>query len=133
MNPIFVDTSALFALLAPSDEFHDQASRIFHRLRDQEAPLVSTSYVLVESYALAGRRLGIGAIQILRTRFAPLFELVWVDETLHDRGLDLLVDRSLQSLSLVDAVSFLTIRDAALGPVFAFDHHFVDEGFTLLQ
>jgi predicted nucleic acid-binding protein len=102
-------------------------------LRDQEAPLVSTSYVLVESYALTGRRLRIGAVQILRTRFAPLFELIWVDETLHERGLDLIIERGSRHLSLVDSVSFVVMRDLGLDVAFAFDHHFSDEGFTLLQ
>jgi len=48
-------------------------------------------------------------------------EVVWVDEELHERGLDLLEKSSDRTLSLVDTVSFQTIRDLKIADVFAFD------------
>lgn len=89
--------------------------------------------MLVETYALIGRRLGLAAVRGFRTDFAPLLEVVWVDETLHDRGLDLLLDRQKRALSLVDAVSFITMRQKSVNDAFAFDPHFEDEGFSLVN
>ena len=132
MSAVFADTSALLALLNPKDTSHGEADRVFATLRARQAPLVSTSYVLVETYALIGRRLGIEVVRRFRGEFAPLMEVVWVDAVLHDAGLDLLLERNKRLLSLVDAVSFVTMRRRTLGEAFAFDPHFEEEGFTLL-
>ena len=56
----------------------------------------------------------------------------WVDALLHDAGLDLLVDRNKRRLSLVDAVSFVTMRRRHVDEAFAFDPHDEEEGFTLV-
>ena len=132
MSAVFADTSALLALLNPKDESHAEAEKAFGTLRVRQAPLISTSYVLVETYALVGRRLGLDAVRKFRTEFAPLLDVVWVDALLHDAGLDLLVDRNRRLLSLVDAVSFVTMRRRRVDEAFAFDPHFEEEGFTLI-
>lgn len=127
MSETFVDTSAVLALLNPKDLHHQQARRDFEKLRAEEAPLVTTAFVLVETYALLGRRMGLDAIRACRTDLAPLIEVVWVDRELHESGLDLLLDRRRRALSLVDAVSFLVIRQRQIQQVFAFDRHFDQE------
>ena len=65
--------------------------------------------------------------------FTPLVDVVWVDEALHQAGLDLLLDRGKRALSLVDAVSFIAMRQGDVGEAFAFDPHFEQEGFSLVQ
>jgi len=129
VTTVFVDTSALLALLNPDDEHHRRAARAFEGLRTRRAALVTTSYVLVETYALMGRRMGMDAVRSFREHFAPLLDVVWVDDGLHNAGLDLLVDRRKRQLSLVDAVSFATMRQHGIDDVFAFDPHFDQEGF----
>jgi uncharacterized protein len=137
VNPVFADTSGLFALLNMKDENHTRAGRVFAHLRTRQAPLVSTSFVLVETYALVARRLGLEAVRSFRTDFAPLIDVVWVDEALHNAGLDLLLDllldRRKRLLSLVDAVSFITMRQRNVAEAFAFDPHFEQEGFSLVS
>ena len=132
MTTVFADTSALLALLNAADENHVRAERAFSSLRDRQAPLVTTSLVLVETYALIGRRLGLDALRSFRLDFAPLMDVVWVDESLHEAGLDLLLARRQRRLSLVDAVSFIAMRQANLEEAFAFDPHFQQEGFSLV-
>jgi predicted nucleic acid-binding protein len=133
VNAVFADTSAFLALLNGSDDNHDRAERAFATLRARKAPIVSTSYVLVETYALVARRLGLDAVRRFRTDFAPLVEVVWVDEALHHAGLDLLLDSGKRRLSLVDAVSFITMRQGRLEDAFAFDPDFEQEGFSLVS
>ena len=108
MTAVFVDTSALVALLNADDEHHRRAARAFERLRSQRVPLMTTSYVLV----------------------APLMNVVWVDDSLHNAGLDILAQRGKRPLSLVDAVSFATMRRSGVDDAFVFDQHFDQEGFT---
>lgn len=133
MSAVFVDTSGLLALLNAKDENHARAERAFTNLQARQAPLVSTSFVLVETYALVGRRLGLEAVRSFRADFAPLIDVIWVDEALHDAGLDLLLDRRKRLLSLVDAVSFITMRQRNVDDAFAFDPHFAQEGFSLVN
>jgi uncharacterized protein len=132
VSKVFADTSALFALLDANDDNHQLAADAFQRLRARNAPLLSTSFVLVETYALAGRRLGLDAGRRFRSDFAPLLEVVWVDRALNDAGLDLLVERRTRRLSLVDAVSFVTMRQQHVSEAFVFDPHFEQEGFSVV-
>lgn len=132
MNRVFVDTSAMFALLIAGDRAHRQARDAFARLSAHESALVTTSYVLVETCVLLGQRVGLDAIAEFRKRFAPLLEVVWVDAALHERGLDALIADGRADLSIVDAVSFIVARQQQVDAVFAFDRHFEDAGFTTL-
>ncbi len=131
MSRVFVDTSAILALLVASDQAHGDAAGAFARLREDGAALATTSYVLVETYALLGRRVGREAVLGFRRSFAPLLEVEWVDRPLHERGLDLLADRP-HGVSLVDAVSFACMRQLRIDRAFAFDRHFDLEGFELI-
>jgi len=129
MTLVFVDTSAILALVNPDDEQHATARQAFQVLSSSSATLVTTSYVLVELYMLLGRRMGMKAVEQFRQALVPRVEVVWVDHDLHEAALDLLLDRDARHLSLVDAVSFLAIRRLRLDAAFACDRHFRDEGF----
>ena len=131
MSRVFVDTSALLALVVGSDEAHEEAKEGFARLRAERATLVTSSYVLVETYALLQARIGIGAVRIFREAFAPLLDVLWVDETTRERALDDLLLRDTRKVSLVDASSFELMRANRVDRAFAFDAHFREEGYTL--
>ena len=130
MSPVFVDTSAILALLVPSDRWHERACEIFSRLERDTAVLVSSSYVLVETYALLGRRFGPAAVTRFRGEFAVLLDIVWVDEPLHETALDILSAKGAGGLSLVDASSFAIMNLRGIRHAFAFDKHFEDAGFS---
>lgn len=132
MSAVFADTSGLLALLNAADENHDRARHAFASLGARQRPLVSTSFVLVETYALLGRRLGLEAVRSFRADVEPLLDVVWVDDALHNAGLDLLLERRRRLLSLVDAVSFVAMRRRLLEEAFAFDPDFEREGFSLV-
>lgn len=130
MSQVFVDTSALYALLVRTDDRHGDARRAFARLMADEAVLVTSSYVLVETYALLGRRIGLDAVAAFRDDFAPLLGTAWVDPATHDAALEELLDRGSRDLSLVDLVSFVVMRGRGIDEAFAFDRHFELEGFA---
>lgn len=129
MSRVFVDTSAFLALLVETDVAHERAICAFDELRQKEATWVTSSYVLVETYALLARRFGRDAVARFRQAFAPLLEVIWVDRELHEQGVDLMMLRP-TSVSLVDSVSFLCIRTRRIDRVFAFDRHFDQEGLV---
>ena len=132
MNRVFVDTSGILALLVSTEKNHAKAKRVFAKLEAMDATLHTTSYVLLELYALIGRRFGLNALSRFRTEMAPLFTVAWVDDDLHEAGLDFLFHEKTRRLSLVDAVSFVFMRRQGMFGAFAFDSHFKKFGFQLL-
>jgi predicted nucleic acid-binding protein len=52
VSKVFVDTSAIYALLSRTDRGHQRIRTTFERLKAEEAEIITPSYVLVESYAL---------------------------------------------------------------------------------
>ena len=133
MNKVFADTSALFALLVATDENLRRAALAFQGLERRQAALVTTSYVLVETYALLARRVGVDAVRKFRAGLAPLLDVAWVDSALHEAALDLALERSRSGISLVDAASFLVMRSYGIEEAWAFDRHFRTAGFSLLR
>jgi predicted nucleic acid-binding protein len=126
---VFVDTSAIFALVDESDQDHPvAASRLLHLISEQ-ASMVVSNYVIVETCALLQRRIGLKAVRTFREDILPLLITTWVTERQHELGLASLVRSDRRKLSLVDCVSFEVMRDHGLRTAFAFDHHFADEGF----
>jgi predicted nucleic acid-binding protein len=93
---------------------------------------VTTSYVLVETFALVQSRLGMEAVRALADDVVPVLRVQWVGETEHRLGVTALVAAGRRQLSLVDCVSFVTMRDLRLDTAFAFDRDFADQGFRTL-
>lgn len=133
MSRVFIDTSAILALLVASDKAHLSAKEAFAKLAARQAPLLTTSYVLVETYALLGRRIGLAAVKSFRDDFAPLIDIIWVNKDLHERALDLLLQRSTETLSLVDVTSFIVMQEHKIDEAFSYDRDFGKEGFTLVR
>ncbi|MGH9412671.1 MAG: type II toxin-antitoxin system VapC family toxin [Terriglobales bacterium] len=131
MSAVFADSSAFLAHQVSEDRFHGRAVASLAQLDRERAKLVTTSYTLVETYALLGRRAGSEAARIFRRDVEPLLHVVWVDEGLHQAGLDTWLDGS-RRLSLVDAVSFVVMRRERIDQAWSYDSDFESSGFTLL-
>ncbi|MCX6545076.1 MAG: PIN domain-containing protein [Acidobacteria bacterium] len=125
----FVDTSALLALLDGGDDNHTAAVAAWQSLAAQSARLVTTNYVLVETTAVAQRRLGIDAVRALVGNLVPLLDVAFVDEATHAAAVAALLATGLRHLSLVDCASFEVMRRAGVTTAFAYDRHFGDQGF----
>ena len=126
---VFVDTSALFAILDADDQNHEQAKQAWVSLITQGTDLVCTSYILVEAFALVQRRLGMEAVRVLQEDMAPMLRVEWVDEITHAAGVAVLLTADRRQLSLVDCVSFNVMRRQSLKLAFTFDGHFAEQGF----
>lgn len=129
---IFVDTSALYALLDRDDAQHPAARSAFGHLLDREE-LLTHSYVIVEAIALVQRRLGSDAVRALAEDLLPaLTTTVWVDETAHAAALSALISALPSDVSLVDRVSFHVMRELGIDRAFAFDRDFAAAGFRTI-
>jgi len=125
----FVDTPAIHAILDRSDANHETAKTCWFALLDSNEALFTTSYVVVESCALAQSRLGLEAVRSIGEELLPVMEIVWVDEPTHTTAMAALLAAQRRKLSLVDCVSFAVSRLRGSQVAFAFDRHFLEEGF----
>lgn len=130
---VYVDTSAVFALLDVDDRYHKPAQGLWATLAGRREAPITSNYVLLETIALLERRLGLQAVRDFQTQFVPILRVHWVDEALHERAVAALLTAGDRSLSLVDCVSFDLMRRLGLETAFAFDAHFVRQGFRALQ
>lgn len=127
---VFVDTSALYALLDEADTHHADASDALRRLVGAE--LVTHSFVIVETAALVGRRLPWMSSQRLVDGFLPVVDVAPVDRGLFATALAAYRRSESASVSLVDHTSFALMRSLGIRRAFAYDDDFVREGFELI-
>lgn len=127
---LFVDTSALYALMDRDDFNHERARRFWIELSPDE-PLLTHNYVLVETSALVQRRLGIEALQTLLDELTLPISTVFVDRVMHDAAVSGVLNARVRHVSLVDVVSFEVMRRAGVRAAFTFDDHFAQFGFEL--
>ncbi len=130
-EPVFVDTSALYALLDRDDVHHAQAGADWSGLMEMGTPLFTHSYVLVETFALVQRWLGLEAVRALQQDLMPILEVIWIGEDLHRAAVEALLASRKRTVSLVDRVSFALMRQRGLRVAFAFDEDFTKEGFAI--
>jgi len=127
---VFVDTSALYALLDRDDAHHEEAAEAFRRLLADRVRLVTHSYVVVESVALVQRRLGLEAVRALCHDLLGVVLSIPVDGDLHQVALTALLASGRKDISLVDWTSFFFMQGKGLRKALAFDEHFWEQGFS---
>jgi predicted nucleic acid-binding protein len=128
----FVDTSAFLAVLDADDENHQNAREKWEELISQNAVLVCSNYILVETFALIQNRLGLEALRAFQEDVVPLLTIHWVNESAHQVGVMGVLAAAKRNLSLVDCVSFDVMRQLGIKSVFAFDRHFKEQGFECI-
>jgi predicted nucleic acid-binding protein len=130
---VFVDTSALFALLDSEDSGFELVRPAWNSGIDHSEGFVTTDYVLIETIALTQARLGLEAVRVLVNEMLPMVEPLWVTEAEHAAGLDALLIAGRRRLSLVDCVSFTVMRHREIGQYLGLDPHFDEQGFRRYQ
>ena len=129
----FIDTSAFYALMDRSDSYHQKAKKLWTFLLDEEITFKTTNYIIIETLALLQNRLGFEAAHLSSSDILELVDILWVDEPRHKLAFELWLSLGRKKLSLVDCVSFITMRHYRLENVFGFDRHFDEQGFIILD
>lgn len=130
-DELFLDTSDLLCIFDRADSRHQTASVLFR----QSKKLLTTNYVLAEFLPLVmSRKLHrTSSLFFLRDLvLLPRLQLVWIDETLHERAMKLIENRLDKNYSICDAVSFVVMRTRKIAEALTTDHHFEQEGFVRL-
>ena len=133
MSEVFVDTSAIYAILIPDDPDHPAAREVVDDLEREDATLVTSSAVVYETVALLQRRIGVGAVRRFRESVEPALDIRWVDRIAYDAAMAALLTANARDVSLVDWTSFAVMRANGWRRAFAFDDDFARQGFEILS
>jgi predicted nucleic acid-binding protein len=126
---VFVDTSAVYALLDASDSNHQRALGGSGGLLGEQ--LVTHSYVVVELVSLVRRRLGAAAAARLIDDVLPAIEVTDMDASLRSRALAAFRASIDSNVSLVDRTSFELMRQRGIRRAWTVDSDFASEGFEV--
>ena len=129
---MLLDTSGLLCFLHQDEPQHLRAVELLAGTSDV---LLTHSYVLSELIALALiRRFSRSAVLSYTLELVnnPNVEIVWVDQSLNQDAMNLLLARQDKTYSLCDAVSFVLMRSKGIMKALTTDKHFEQEGFTRL-
>ena len=131
---VFIDTSALLALINSDDALHADAVRVRDSLDAADTSLVSSEWVLAEllnhTAARGRKRAGIRAVQAMlasaRTVVEPATTEAW------NEAFALYRLRTDKDWSLVDCASILICERRGIRRVFTHDRHFAQAGLEVL-
>jgi predicted nucleic acid-binding protein len=126
---VFIDTSALYAILDDDEPTHLRALDTWRALVPS-SQLVTHNYVITEAMALVRKRLGADAVALLVDSILPIVETIWVDAATHAAAVEG-CRAGAWSASLVDQMSFVVMHRAGIDVAFAFDRDFEAAGFRL--
>lgn len=126
---IWIDTSAFIAILNREDQAHISAKRVFTELLDIDAPMVTSNYCVVETFALLQRRVGSDGVRLFAQNMMPLVSVLFVQESEHQVAMGATFESTRRGPSLVDHVSFEIMRRRGITQAFTLDKHFADRGF----
>ncbi len=129
---VFVDTSALYALMVRSERGHEAVATAFTSCLEDGKTLVSSNYVAVETTALLQRRIGMPAVRDFNQRLLPLLSVSWITEAAHRRAAAKHAAADRRGLSLVDCTSFVVMESEGIREVLALDDDFSRQGFLVL-
>jgi len=133
---VFVDTGAWLALAVRRDQYHTTAATHARRLARTLTPLLTTNYVLLETYTYIRYHYGHQKALEFDTLLQNLVRsgrltVAWITEETHARALEIFRKYEDQQFSITDCASFVVARDRKVREVFGFDRNFVTLGFIL--
>ena len=129
---IYVDTSAFFALLDRSDQFHVRAKAVWPALLEDGITLVTTNYVVFETVTVLQYRIGFEAASLWYKDVLGVLSVRWVDEDTHRLAGELWMSLGRRHYSLVDCVSYITMNQNRIEKAFCFKENYAAQGFDLL-
>src|SRR5437588_4372187 len=113
-HSLFVDTSGWIEIFGKSNPSHKKANGILARAMKERRPIITTNYVISEFVGRGGKACRLTRQELLKavetiSNF-PGVEVVHIGEERHALAITLLRGRLDKDWSLVDATSFIVMR-----------------------
>lgn len=138
MQKVFIDTSALYAILDIKDANHKKAGVTYKILLSSGTKFTLTDHILSESLTLIRRRLGYKkslefSTIIQQGEAVELFNIVFVDRPAFRLANQFFEQMKSVKISYVDCLSFATMNIQKISDCFAYDKHFREAGFNNIE
>lgn len=137
-EPVFVDASAWVAITNRKDRHHDEALRIYRRLLQSVAPLITSTWTTYEALTIVKTRLGYNHAESLweRIQRPSVVDLVTVDERIEAEAVELFWEYKDKDWGVVDCANLVIMQGTGCHRAFAFDRHFMEAsrqyGFSVI-
>lgn len=134
MDKVFVDTAAWIALLNTSDALHQRSKQVMNQLKQQQAFLVTTEFVLLEvADALSAPFIWTRTIAFINgLRQLNVLQIIPISQALLAEGWQLYSQRLDKEWGLTDCTSFVVMAQQQIAVTFTSDHHFQQAGLIKL-
>ncbi len=131
MRRIFVDTSAFVALEDRADASHTQALGYRDTIKAQRLPLITTNFVLDETYTWL--RVNLGHQQAVdfgeAIQGSRVVEIIHVTPEIEQEAWRIFRRYKDKTFSFTDCTSFVVLNRLGITEAFAIDEHFAQVGF----
>ena len=123
------------ALVDPTDEFHQEADDIWNKLENEGLSLVTSNFILDETFTLIRMRCGRLLSLDLRDRLANGLKRIRIVRVLSsdEKQAWSWFELDWKGLSFTDCVSFAVMKRLGIVSGAAFDRHFARAGFVALS
>ena len=127
MARVFVDTSAIYALIDKDDVRHRDSRAGFDRLKKSRSEPLITNFIVAECHALLLARLGADLARAWLLGNVWPVERLTVEDEVAARGI--VAAYTDKTFSYTDATSFAVMKRLGMRRALAFDRHFQQFGF----
>ena len=130
---IFVDTDAFLARFVARDQFHEEATLAWDRLRDSGLTCSTSNFVLDETFTLLARSTSyeFAAQRARNILTSDELEILRPDGDDELQALTRFEKFADQRISFTDCISFELMKSRRIQQVFSFDRHFALAGFEM--
>jgi predicted nucleic acid-binding protein len=134
MDPAYLDTAYIYALLNTRDQWHARAKQWEQLLAKQRRPLLTSEFVLIEiADGLAQLRFRQHAVlTIEELRSSALVEVIAVTPEIVREAEILYREREDKEWGLTDCISFKIMQQRQLLDALTCDEHFAQAGFRAM-
>mgnify|MGYP001616968920 CR=1 FL=1 len=122
---VFLDTGAFLALADEDDDYHTAAKSIYTELLQSKAQLLTSNFVLSETYTLIRSKVSHqAAVEFMKRLDQTGIKALRVSEAMEQTAKAIFVRYDDKDFSFVDCTSFALIDHHRLDHALAFDSHF---------
>jgi uncharacterized protein len=134
VEPLFLDSAFVIALMFKADQKHSVAQAAWKSVTSERRRLVTTTFVFDEAVTFLSNRgehqLAVATGNQLLT--SPAIEMVDIDREWLTRAWEYFVRHDDKAFSLTDCLSFVIMNKRAMFEALTFDGHFEQAGFRLV-
>lgn len=134
IEPIFIDTGALFATKCSSDKNHQSAINYYNSICENgKFDLVTTNLILFETVTLVKAKISNNfSIEFGNyLRNSSIIRVIRISEEFENKSWDIFNRYNDKNFSFVDCTSFAVMKDYGINKAFTFDKHFAQFGFDI--